>query len=118
MDAEFDFNESFWRFELSLARHADANIQSPNDRLLEVQSDTSPSQFPPPIEDPVARLQSFLASNSRRNSFSNPGLTGDEGVNMGDSSLREMENLLNLESTNDNNGFPFPWLFGDALGPV
>lgn len=121
VDTEFDFNESFWRYELSLSRTADINIQSPNDRLLEVQSDTSPAgpaQIPPVIEDPVARLQSFLASNSRRNSFSNPAPTAGANDANSDVQFRDLEALFNLEPSTDNPAFPLPWLFGDTTGQV
>lgn len=44
-DSEFDFNESFWRYELSIKRTLphEAGPVSPNDVLLELRSETSPN---------------------------------------------------------------------------
>ena len=137
-DAEFDFNESFWRYELSLSRHnpTDLTAQSPNDRLLEVQSDTSPNHPPPPAppilvfqktgdpstEDPLARLQSFLATNSRRNSDSQPDVESGQGGRpaLADGSLglpyRELESMLGMPAGEDNGAFPLPWFFSGSSG--
>ena len=116
VDAEFDFHESFWRYELSLARPTDPIIQSPNDRLLEAHSDVSPQilEFAPPQnteeQDPVTRLQSFLASSSRRNSFSFPNtLPGDDAQNDLNGIPPDIQAMLGLGGV-DNATFPAPWL--------
>jgi hypothetical protein len=123
VDAEFDFNESFWRYELSLARPTDPVIQSPNDRLLETHSDVSPQMvnFVPqqdaPTQDPVTRLQSFLAASSRRNSFSFPELDqGDQAENELNTIPLDIQAMLGLGTGLENAAFPAPWLSGDSLG--
>lgn len=145
VDAEFDFNESFWRYELSLTRASSHQqpvsgsgtqprpvvAESPNDRLLETNSEVSPNHpadvnpvrplatsaarltvpqsastsvqqqasapeaASGPIatahEDPLTRLHTFLATNSRRNSLSGGdgsdelgGVPGGSGVGLMD----------------------------------
>ena len=131
-DNEFDFNESFWRYELSLKQYsADPTAPSPNDRLLEIQSETSPSQstlppLRPPLiertgdpsnEDTVARLQTFLATNSRRNSFSQEehGIGPSSGINNGSMlSQRDLEMMLSMPEGENLGVFPFPWLFSSS----
>jgi len=120
VDSEFDFNESFWRYELSLARPTDPIIQSPNDRLLETNSDVSPQglDFPQDTldQDPVTRLQTFLATSSRRNSFTFPSVDQGDQSDLNSIPL-DIQAMLGLGSASENTMFA-PWLYGDNLGNV
>ena len=124
VDTEFDFNESFWRYEVSLARPTDPIIQSPNDRLLETHSDVSPQVVSfvtqdVSSQDPVTRLQSFLATSSRRNSFSFPGLEqGDQTQSDLNAIPLDIQAMLGLGAGSENATFPAPWSYGDGLGSM
>lgn len=70
-DTEFDFHDSFWRYEIALQRHrGDQHLPvSPNDLLLEVGPDLTPktSDTPrggqPRASSPMSRLQAMFATS-------------------------------------------------------
>lgn len=67
-DTEFDFHDSFWRYEIALQRHRgnENGPVSPDDLLLEVQSDVTPTSVPKHqhITSPLSRLQTMFGSSS------------------------------------------------------
>lgn len=112
-DSEFDFNESFWRYELSLSRPSDPSAQSPDHRLLEVRSNSISADH---AQEPILRLQSFLASNSRRNSFNGLATSGQMGSGMDDpAQFGNIEMMLNLQQS-ESAMVPVPWLTGGLAG--
>jgi len=168
VDTEFDFNESFWRYELSLTRSSTHHqpaagsegqphpivAESPNDRLLETNSEVSPNHpgdmntarttdtsasrlavpnlvstsgqsVPLPLptttttttghEDPLTRLHTFLATNSRRNSFSATNGQNEAGEARGGQSLG-LNSIEGVSGFGDGYDFDVGLGFGLGLG--
>lgn len=167
VDTEFDFNESFWRYELSLTRsstqaqpapgsnHPTRPIvaESPNDRLLETNSEVSPNHQTEPAalaratggtasdrltvhhllstssqprpsvslptvsgnfsahEDPLTRLHTFLATNSRRNSFSGANDQSESTDGQGGQAAGALGGTSGY-----GDGYDFDFGFGFGLG--
>jgi len=57
-DTEFDFHDSFWRYEVAVARNRDGLPVSPNDVLLEVQAPSSSAE----LASPLTRFQALFDS--------------------------------------------------------
>ncbi|RSH84104.1 hypothetical protein EHS25_005349 [Saitozyma podzolica] len=104
VDAEFDFNNSFWRYELSISR------QSPNDALLELPS-TSPAILPSQTvdaTDSIAHLQNLFSGAQPLGGITRSGMT-DATLAIELSPFDNLPSIFNSQPSAANSVFPFAW---------
>lgn len=126
-DTEFDFHDSFWRYEVALQRHRgqDHLPVSPNDLLLEVQSDVTPtnlgneSQQHHPITSPLSRLQSMFGPASDTFQSDPPAIPRDQGSTPGEVDWQaafslpsiDLQTLMGVSSAGEGPAMPFAWSY-------
>lgn len=127
-DTEFDFHDSFWRYEVALQRHrGHENIPvSPNDLLLEVQPDITSTavieqsqQHHSAITSPLSRLQTMFGSTS---DTLVPGMLPaprEQGNTPGEVDWQaafslpsiDLQTLMGAPNVAEQSAMPFTWSF-------
>lgn len=106
-DTEFDFHDSFWRYEVAVARHRgdDTLPVSPNDLLLEVKPTPSGQ-----LGSPLTRSQS-LFDNATFNAETDPALypAGPSGEYANSLPVEDLHTLMGSRQQPAPLGLSFDW---------
>jgi hypothetical protein len=110
-DSEFDFHDSFWRYEVAVSRQRGGEMAvSPNDLLLEVQGSGAPSEnhaSGAKQASPLSRLQAMFGPNQTGVGPSEevaPGLVDAPALSL---RVENLEVLMGGTRQSEQMGIPF-----------
>lgn len=121
-DTEFDFHDSFWRYEVALQRHRgqDHLPVSPNDLLLEVQTETTPLQSQDHVAvSPLSRLQTIFGSSTDPVPSDIATATREQESTPGEMDWQaafslpsiDLQTLMGASAGGEQPAMPFTWSF-------
>lgn len=111
-DSEFDFHDSFWRYEVAVSRHRrdDQTQVSPNDLLLELKQAERPGEARDPDrnETSLSRFQTLFGPT--RHTSPDPQEASGESTGAAYSlPIENLETLLGAAQQSEQLGIPFDW---------